>query len=205
MGKVTEIKKANGEVMRIIDGEYVIGAGSGCFANPSPCRKIIGEEYLIERCINNCSKCFSGKEGGLVYLFESGWECWEELKVLNTEMTLEEFLNGLKYSSQSYNYSGYEECIIGKGIIDHSNSLKEYGCNRDENDGETFDKKFNFLLEEFKQKKLYCKNCETKEEMEYNAFPSGRLIDSEKNEYFFYFYVEENIIKWIVFDELKYK
>ena len=48
MGKVTEIKKANGEVMRIIDGEYVIGANSGCFANPSPCRKIINGEYLVE-------------------------------------------------------------------------------------------------------------------------------------------------------------
>ena len=48
MGKVTEIRKANGEVMRIIDGEYVIGANSGCFANPSPCRKIINGEYLVE-------------------------------------------------------------------------------------------------------------------------------------------------------------
>jgi len=50
MGKVTEIRKANGEVMRIIDGEYVIGANSGCFANPSPCRKIINGEYLVEGC-----------------------------------------------------------------------------------------------------------------------------------------------------------
>jgi len=48
MGKVTEIKKANGEVMRIIDGEYVIGAGSGCFSSPKPCRKIINGEYLVE-------------------------------------------------------------------------------------------------------------------------------------------------------------
>ncbi len=55
MGKVTEIRKANGEVMRIIDGEYVIGANSGCFANPSPCRKIIKGEYLVE-----CERC-SGK------------------------------------------------------------------------------------------------------------------------------------------------
>jgi len=48
MGKVTEIRKANGEVMRIIDGEYVIGAGSGCFSSPKPCRKIINGEYLVE-------------------------------------------------------------------------------------------------------------------------------------------------------------
>ncbi len=205
MGKVTEIRKANGEVMKVIDGKYVIGASSGCFSTASLCKKIIKGGYLMEKCINNCSKCFTDKEEGLVYLYEGGWECWEELKILNIEMTLEEFLEGLKYYSQSYNYSGYEECIIGKGIIDHSNPLKEYGCNRDENDEETFDRKFNFLLEKFKQKKQYCKNCETKEEMVSDALPSGRLIDSEKNEYFFYFYVENNIIKWIVFNELKYK
>ena len=51
---VSEIKKANGEVMRIIDGEYVIGANSGCFANPSPCRKVINGNYLVERkCVGN--------------------------------------------------------------------------------------------------------------------------------------------------------
>ena len=48
MGVVTEIKKANGEVMRIIDGEYVIGASSGCFSSPKPCRKVINGEYLVE-------------------------------------------------------------------------------------------------------------------------------------------------------------
>jgi len=57
MGKVTEIKKANGEVMRIIDGEYVIGASSGCFANPSPCRKIINGEYLVEGECKNVIPC----------------------------------------------------------------------------------------------------------------------------------------------------
>jgi len=52
MGKVTEIKKANGEIMRIIDGEYVIGASSGCFSSPKPCRKIINGEYVINKCFD---------------------------------------------------------------------------------------------------------------------------------------------------------
>ena len=56
---VSEIKKANGEVMRIIDGEYVIGANGGCFNNPSPCRKVINGNYLVER------KC--GCSGGCIY------------------------------------------------------------------------------------------------------------------------------------------
>ena len=59
MGKVTEIRKANGEVMRIIDGEYVIGAGSGCFSSPKPCRKIIGGEYLVEKSLETLN-CFEG-------------------------------------------------------------------------------------------------------------------------------------------------
>ena len=57
MGVVTEIKKANGEVMRIIDGEYVIGASSGCFSSPKPCRKVINGEYLVEgECESKCKE-----------------------------------------------------------------------------------------------------------------------------------------------------
>jgi len=57
MGVVTELKKVNGEVLRIIDGEYVIGANSGCFSSPKPCRKIINGEYLVEgECGDECEK-----------------------------------------------------------------------------------------------------------------------------------------------------
>jgi len=56
--KITEIKKANGEIMRIIDGEYVIGAGSGCFASPKPYRKTIKGEFLVERnYVDNNENC----------------------------------------------------------------------------------------------------------------------------------------------------
>jgi len=48
MGVVTELKKANGEVLRIIDGEYDRTNYSGCFSSPKPSRKILNGEYLVE-------------------------------------------------------------------------------------------------------------------------------------------------------------
>ena len=70
MGVVTEIKKANGEVMRIIDGEYVIGASSGCFSSPKPCRKVINGEYLVEGECDEiiCNECWDNTAAYLQYI-----------------------------------------------------------------------------------------------------------------------------------------
>jgi hypothetical protein len=82
MGVVTEIKKANGEVMRIIDGEYVIGASSGCFSSPNPhlYTEIINGEYLVEKEYNELNSSsnpcgdgrhsnFNGFDYGLIPVF----------------------------------------------------------------------------------------------------------------------------------------
>ncbi len=47
------IKKADGTSMTIIDGEYVIGANSGCFSDVN-CKKIINGQYVITDCLD-CS------------------------------------------------------------------------------------------------------------------------------------------------------
>jgi hypothetical protein len=47
---VTELKKANGEVLRIIDGEYVIGAGASCQNKVKCPTKIISGGYVVESC-----------------------------------------------------------------------------------------------------------------------------------------------------------
>ena len=50
MGKITELRKANGEVLRIIDGEYVIGAGASCQNKVKCPTKIINGGYAVESC-----------------------------------------------------------------------------------------------------------------------------------------------------------
>ena len=53
MGEVTTLKKSNGEVLHIIDGMYVIGAGGACEVVDRPCRtrkKVIDGMYLAETC-----------------------------------------------------------------------------------------------------------------------------------------------------------
>ena len=50
MGKITELKKANGEVLRIIDGEYVIGAGASCQNKVRCPTRIISGSYVVESC-----------------------------------------------------------------------------------------------------------------------------------------------------------
>jgi len=50
MGKITELRKANGEVLRIIDGEYVIGAGASCQNKVRCPTRIISGSYVVESC-----------------------------------------------------------------------------------------------------------------------------------------------------------
>lgn len=125
---VREIKKANGEVLRIIDGEYVIGANSGCFSSPSPCRKIINGEYLVEEeCKYGCDAIIFNsylndftKDGSLCEKFSDTQPCEGEPKfaIFNECVFL-----GWHFGINFFNPFEYEY----DGLHEYSGDLTESG------------------------------------------------------------------------------
>ena len=141
MGVVAELKKANGEVLRIIDGEYVIGANSGCFGSPKPCRKVINGEYLVERECNkkdnkdnnenNIIECWDNTAAYLEYIDRIERISKEEFEELKSNFENNNCEKKYDYQILHTNYGNIPVAVINNNECDwyityYKFNIKEY-------------------------------------------------------------------------------